>query len=491
MNGQTSFQFASRRKPAVVRSSGAGVPRGQVLFRGTNSPTFFFPIGAMLLFAVTLTGQDTRKVTEPTIPPVCRSLDAELSSTGEAIADADETKLDTSRIQQAFNQCRPGTAVELRANGTKDAFLSAPLELRQGITLLVSRGATLFASRNPRDYDVTPGACGKVDNRGSGCRPLIRVPVHDAAVMGDGVIDGRGGAKLLGQNVSWWDLAQQAKAEKASQNVPHMLVGDEADGLVLYHITLRNSPKFHVIVYRTEGFTVWGVKIDSPETARNTDGIDPSSSRNVSILYSYIHAGDDHIAIKAGASGPSTHMTIAHNHFYTGHGMSIGSGTRGGVSDIEVSDLTIQGALNGIHIKSSPTRGGLVRRVSYHDVCIQDVKNPIFFETTYKHVTRGTLIPQYQDILLRDVRISGGGRISLDGFDGAHPLYITFDGVLAANAPPVEVHAAHARIATGPGEVNFAPAGEDVLITKVRGSRKVPPCDKPFVAFPSVAATVR
>ena len=33
-------------------------------------------------------------------------------------------------------------------------------------------------------------------------------------------------------------------------------------------------------------------------------------------------------------------MTIAHNHFYAGHGMSIGSGTDGGVSDVRVSDLT-------------------------------------------------------------------------------------------------------------------------------------------------------
>ena len=455
-----------------------------------------FRVGAMLLFAAIAAGQDTRKVTEPRIPPLCRSLDAELSSAGEAIADADEIKLDTARIQQAINQCRPGTAVELHAQGTRNAFLSAPLELRRGITLLVSRGATLFASRNPRDYDITPGTCGTVDNSGIGCRPLISVQVHDAAVMGDGVIDGRGGAKLIGQDISWWDLAEQAKTHRVKievpgHNAPHILVGEKADGLVLYRVTLRNSPHFHAIVYRTDGFTVWGVKINSPETARNTDGIDASSSRNVSILYSYIHAGDDHVAIKARDSDPSTHITIAHNHFYTGHGMSIGSGIRGGVSDIEVRDLTIQGALNGIHIKSNPNRGGLVRRVSYRNVCMQDVKQPIFMETTYRGRTAGTLIPQYQDIRLRDVRISGGGKILLDGFDHAHPLHITLDGVLAAMVPPVEVHAGHARVATGPGEVSFAPAGDDVLITRVRGSRKVPPCDQHFVDFPSDAGALR
>jgi hypothetical protein len=89
------------------------------------------------------------------------------------------------------------------------------------------------------------------------------------------------------------------------------------------------------------------------------------------------------------------------------------------------------------------------------------------------------------------VRISGGGKILLDGFDHAHPLHITLDGVLAAMVPPVEVHAGHARVATGPGEVSFAPAGDDVLITKVRGSRKVPPCDQHFVDFPSDAGALR
>ena len=445
-----------------------------------------------LLTAVSVFAQDRRTIVEPTIPPVCRSLDAQLSSSGGTIAEADESKPDTARIQQALDECRVGTAVELRTNGANTAFLSGPLELRHGITLLVSRGAVLFASRNPRDYDRTPGTCGIRDNSEIGCRPLISVKVHDAAVMGDGIIDGRGGAKLTGRNISWWDLAEQArenriKVESPGHNAPHMVEADRADGLVLYRITFRNSPHFHVIVYRTDGFTAWGVKIHSPENARNTDGIDPSSSTNVSIVHSYIHGGDDHIAIKSGPKGPSTHMTIAHNHFYAGHGMSIGSGTSGGVSDIEVSDLTIDGARFGLHAKSSANRGGLVSRVSYQNVCLRNVENPLSFDTTYKAVVTGTLIPRYEDILLRDVRISGGGKLSLEGFDDAHPMRMTLDGVVAEKLPPVQVRVSHARIATGPGEVNFLLSGHAVLATHKEGSRRVPPCDNRFVAFPLTA----
>lgn len=430
--------------------------------------------------------QDTRIVSEPHIPPVCKTLDAQLTTVNMGIAEADESKLDTDRIQQAIDFCQPGTAVELRPTGTRNAFLSAPIKLKPGITLLVSANTTLFASRNARDYDLSPGSCGKVDKAGHGCKPLIHVDkAHDTAIMGAGVIDGRGGAELLGQSVSWWDLAQEAKVKHESQNVPRILVADQADGLILYHISFRNSPNFHVFVTRTNGFTAWGIKINAPKAGRNTDGIDPSSSSNVSILFSYINAGDDNVAIKAGAAGPSTHITVAHNHFYGGHGMSIGSETSGGVSAIEVQDLTIDGADNGIRIKSNRTRGGLVHDVVYRNVCIRNVKNPIVMETTYEHVTEGSLIPVFEDILLQNVRVLGGGEISLDGSDSAHPLKIQLDGVEVSGVAPGDLHASHARIVAGPGTVNFAPKGDDVQVSSLRGSRKVPSCDGRFVPMPA------
>ena len=56
--------------------------------------------------------------------------------------------------------------------------------------------------------------------------------------------------------------------------------------------------------------------------------------------------------------------------------MSIGSETNGGASAIRVTDLSIDGADNGIRIKSNSSRGGLVHDIVYEDVCIRDTKNP-------------------------------------------------------------------------------------------------------------------
>src|SRR6516165_8590703 len=120
----------------------------------------------LLLSVVPLFAQDTRVVVEPAIPKSCVVLKSALPA---PISEADETKPDTLRIQQAVDKCPEGQAVEL----TGPAFLSGPLQLRKGVTLLIDAKTTLFASRNARDYDIAPGSCGVVNQKGHGCRALI------------------------------------------------------------------------------------------------------------------------------------------------------------------------------------------------------------------------------------------------------------------------------------------------------------------------------
>jgi len=318
------------------------------LFRATG--VFGMKRFLVLLSTVTLLpvpflpAQDSRTVTEPALPPICSSLDAQLSVSGHSLSKADEDKLDTARIQQALDACSKGQGVMLHTHGTANAFLSGPLELREGVTLIVDKGTTLFASRDPALYEKSPGSCGLVNELGNGCKPLISAQhVAGAGVMGDGVIDGRGGEKLLGKDVTWWDLAEQARSG-GRQQVPRLIVTDFADDFTVYRITLKNSPNFHIVYSHGDGFTVWGLKIDTPKRgARNTDGVDPGAgSKNITITHSFIRTGDDNVAIKGGTGG-LTNMTVSHNHFYWGHGMSIGSETNGGVSKIRVFDLSLDG----------------------------------------------------------------------------------------------------------------------------------------------------
>lgn len=442
----------------------------------------FFP--APLLMA-----QDSRTVVEPVLPPVCSSLDAQLSSSGRSLATTDEDKLDTVRIQKALDACDKGRGVVLRTQGAANAFLSGPLELRDGVTLIVDKGATLFASRDPAVYEKSPGSCGLVSDSGSGCKPLIAaLHVSGAGVMGDGVIDGRGGEKLLGKDVTWWDLAEQARSG-GRQQVPRLIVTDTADNFTVYRITLKNSPNFHIVYNHGDGFTVWGLKIDTPKRgARNTDGVDPGAgSKNITITQSYIRTGDDNVAIKGGTGG-ITNMTVSHNHFYWGHGMSIGSETNGGVSKIRVFDLSLDGPDNGIRIKSNGSRGGLVHDVVYDDVCVRDSPNPITLDTGYTAAgtVEGNSPPTMRDITLHNVRASGGGKISFNGYANEYRIGATLDNVLLTDSASYTYAIHHADLVLGPGPVNLSlEDGVDSTVQGKPGKGAATPCADKFAPFPN------
>ncbi|MGB6684823.1 MAG: glycosyl hydrolase family 28 protein [Candidatus Acidiferrum sp.] len=398
---------------------------------------------------------------------------------------SDESRPDTQRIQEAIDHCPQGQAVRLQANGALDAFLSGPLQLRTGVTILVDPRTVLFGSRNPRDYDLSAGSCGILDHQGHGCKALINGEhANNAAVMGEGTIDGRGWAKMLRQKKSWWDLAQEAKAAGSDQNCPRLIVLTHSDNFTLYRVTLKNAANFHVYFSNGKGFTAWGVTINTPKSARNTDGIDPSSATNVTITHCFIHAGDDNVAIKGGAGGPSSHMTIAHNHFYTGHGMSIGSETQGGVWAIRVNDLSIDGADNGLRIKSNSERGGIVQDVAYEDVCIRDTKNPVLMDSHYPFSgKRRDLLPVFRNIVLQDVKVLGPGKITLEGYDSENRLGIRLDNVVLEAPAQTKIVAMHAIVALGPGPVNFRPSGQDVEVNGTPGHAQPNSCTAKFVSM--------
>jgi pectate lyase len=462
---------------------------------------------------------------EPVIPPPCAgaTLDAPhaVRATGDVKTDGlpiyDLSAIDTTAIQASIDACGASLAagqkgsVRLQVNAadpTKVAFVSGPLFLRTGVTLWIDRGVTLFAAQDPRLYDFKgPGTCGTdANNTSSGCLSLINVNgtsatdlLADAGVMGDGVIDGLGGEPMAGgfngnPDATWWDVAQHAKPTGASHSNPRLVDVLLANRFTLYHVTLHNSPKFHVGL-ESDNYVVWGVTIQTPSRAmnsvgrkltaayaRNTDGIDPSDSWNGTIAYSHISVGDDQIAFKCGkyhlnteanADQPSCrNLIVAHNQFGTGHGMSIGSETNGGPKDdthlrigvegvaaadhqsvatwgLHVYDLTIDGSvgtggapdvdINGIRIKSDVSRGGLVKDVLYEDVCLRNLPNPILLSPHYDPTKIGTLYPTYQNIVLRNVHAvtstTGSAPhaipvVTLLGLDGAHRTSATLDNVI-------------------------------------------------------------
>jgi polygalacturonase len=443
--------------------------------------------------ACDLHAQDMRHVEEPHIPASCVVLHARLAAVRGILPADVERDLDTDRIQQAMDHCAAGKAVVLQADGGKQTFLSGPLTLRSGVTLVIDANASLAASRDPRLYDITPGSCGVLGERGQGCRPLLAgKDISASGVMGSGSIDGRGGATMLGTTVTWWQLAQRAKLLDRYQKVPGLIELSQVHDFTLYRITLWDSAAHHVVVHESNGFTAWGVKIMTPGNARNTDGINPVSSTNVTIAHCYIHAGDDNVAISSRPGAPASHISILDDHFYTGHGMSIGSGTGGGVSDVLVKNLTIDGATNGIRIKSDPSRGGLVRAIRYENVCMRNVTNPIVLTPHYTDFS-GELIPEYRDVTLKNVHILTPGDYVFAGLDSQHELGVTLDNVFADDLDNSHVFSEHANVTMGASVGNLVPQGESVTVGHAAAGGVGSPlsCGTRFVAFSALKGAPR
>ena len=436
----------------------------------------------LIIFALTagpIFAQDTRTVTEPTIPPACAVLQAGKIGQAGTLSPEYEKTTDTARIQKALDECTPGHAVELSrgrlqvstlaAQFIPNAFLSGSLELREGVTLLIDKGVTLYASRDPKDFDPNPSAetkllCGTTSEtatadpapQGRPCKPLISISnVKNAAIMGDGTIDGRGGATIIGHDYSWWQMARAAEPKQLRYFSVRLIIATHADGFILYRITLHNSPNFHISVNNTDGFTAWGVHLQTPTIksadARNTDGIDPGASTNITIAKSWLDTGDDNIAIKQG----TTHISVLDNHFYNGHGMSIGSETFAGDSFLLVDGLTEDHTTSGIRIKSNASRGGLVHDLTYRNICMRDVQIPIAISPFYNNQTvegftdpniPGDRIPDYKNITLQNIIATTPGDVLVAGKDADHITEIKLDGVIINQIKPEQIHAQFTHI---------------------------------------------
>jgi uncharacterized protein (TIGR03437 family) len=461
-------------------------------------------LAVLLACALACRAQDTRPILEPSFPLVCAQLTAQLTAGPSGLPTASETAFDTARIQSALNACPPGQAVELASAGGNNAFLLAPIQLPKGVTLLVDAAVTVYASRNPRDYDAGSNQSCGTSASGSGCVALITANSADGAgIMGYGAIDGRGGSPLLINGASsqntWWD-----STNGTTGNCPRMLQVNGSNNFTVYKITLLNGAcTVHVGLDDLANFTAYGVKIIAPYDTPNTAAISTGHwANNITIANSYFSEGDDNVAINSTVSPPGTpagtpgnnHISVVNNHFGDGHGASIGSVTNGGVTNVLFQNNTFNGDpanrnQTALRIKSDVSRGGVVQNIAYRNICIQNSRYALVFNPFYTSGATGTLVPWFKDISMSNVHATTEGLVQISGHDASVPTAIAMSNVQVDGVKPSDVTSqGYVNLNVGPGPVNFAGLlkGPGVTVTDQSISGIAPyPC--PASVFPTVA----
>lgn len=321
--------------------------------------------------AQTLATGDSRSVSQPSFPAVCATLSAQFTTSQRSSPPSSD---DTSRVQAALNTCKgTGKSVVLAASGSNNAFYTSEITV-SGEGLVINSGVTLEGN-----------------NSYSSKSELVLVEGTNSFIGGPGAIDGRG--DIVG-------------------GTPRLVQTSNTSNFVIYDVTLQQAKHPNLYIQGGNGATVYDVTIHTPADRHNADGIDIDSITNVSVINSTINAGDDGIAVKTNA-GPASNITVANSKLYGTHGLSIGSQTMHGVSNILFTGNYVYGVdLNGIsstdanaiNIKTDYDCGGTVNRVTYQNTCIKEAKHLIVLDTEYGSCSGSTGIPVFTDIVINGVK---------------------------------------------------------------------------------------
>jgi polygalacturonase len=309
-------------------------------------------------------------------------------------AVGDGKTLDTAALQKAIDTAAAagGGTVEVPAG----KFVTGPITLASGIDLDLAKDAILLISDNMATYPKTAARYQDA---------ITAHAAHNIKITGRGTIDGQGKA--------WWDAF---RADQHMTHRPFLIRLSDCQRVEVSGVTLLNAPMFHLVPAECTDVNIHDITIHSPADAPNTDGIDPSGW-NFTITHCRIDTGDDDIAIKpAKARSPGNkNYVIADCEFGHGHGLSIGSGSAGGLDGLIVSRCTFKETDAGIRIKTPRGNGGLVQNATYEDLTMDGVKRPIYIIDWYPErtapkdpstekpepVTQST--PRIQHIIIRNL----------------------------------------------------------------------------------------
>lgn len=348
------------------------------------------------------------------VPPSCVILYAHVAVRDSGVRHNQYVSIDTQRIQNALNVCDPGQAVVLEPENDKDAFLAAPLVIPRGVTLFIDAGVTLLASRNPRDYDVSPSSCGAIKTESVQCKPFVfSYQAPFSAVMGTGTIDGQGGTEVTLSETSWWDRQHKARKSHQILSAPDLVSDYESQGFQLIGVRIRNAPAASLAIFKTIGFAASNVVIDSPTDSEAGAGIVLSNAVGASIDGAWIRTPAEAISLQASILGASTHARLHDVHIYGGQGISIGNAHYGGANDIAIDDTVLDGARAGLTLQLAGADGAHLSGVQFQNVCMNNVKEPL--RALEAGGQAASSIPATDGVEFENVMLAGKGAITAGG----------------------------------------------------------------------------
>ncbi len=347
-------------------------------------------------------------------------------------AMADGQTDDTAKLQAAILSCPPKGTVRIPCG----IYRTSSLFLKSNITLWIEKGAVLLGETNREYYPVLPGMTPTqttVEEYNLGtwegnpldmfASLLTGIEIENVNIIGEGTLDANA------QNGDWW---HEVRTRRIAWR-PRMLSLVRCSNIRVQGITLQNSYAWTVHPYYSKNISFYDLQIQNNDTSPNTDGIDPESCINVTILGVKISVGDDCVALKSGKYymackhwQPTRHVVVRNCLMERGHGgVVIGSEVAGGVEDIHVSQCIFKSTDRGLRVKTRRGRGqrSILRDIVFEnvkmvDVCMPFTVNMFYFcdpdghapnvqNQAHQPVDHST--PRVENIVARDIVCTGAG----------------------------------------------------------------------------------
>ena len=362
-------------------------------------------------------------------------------------------------------------------------WLTGPIKLISNFDLHLSDNATILFSTNKelyvqksdalRDGSKKCNACvygsklenvmitgyGTLDGQGFYWRPIKQKKVsediwNEALSMG-GVQQADGNSKNwkvwypfnLNKSLNIPNIAADAITQEKMR--PHLVNITDSKNVLIEHVHLLNSPKFHFVPTRVQNLIIDGVNIRCPHWAQNGDAMDPGNIQVALIVNCNIACGDDGICMKGGVgqkgvdAGPQRDFLIRYDTVYHAHGgFVIGSEFSGGMQRLVVTDCYFDGTDIGCRFKSAPGRGGWCKDIYCYNIVMKNMlTSAILIQSGYADRGAGVsatdkdnkdaFFPDWSNITFRNITCVGSKQaVDIQGLKGKPVHDILFDNVM-------------------------------------------------------------
>jgi polygalacturonase len=375
-------------------------------------------------------------------------------------------------------------SLAIRGGGTlffpAGTFLTGPIMMKSNITLYLDAGSTIKFSDDFDDYlPMVPTRWEDVRVKNFRSQ-IYAYRCENISIRGDGHLEGQGR--------KWWDFMRSIISDKPVDNKwqeifkkenaellardayisskknflrPPMVTTYECKGVLIEGISFSNPPFWTIMPAFSENINISGITIENPGDSPNTDGIDPSSCKNVHISNCHISVGDDCIVIKSGrdkdgleANSPTENVTITNCTMLRGHGgVVIGSEMSGGVKRVTISNCVFEGTDRGIRIKTMRGRGGVVEDIRVSNVSMYNIVEEGILITLRYQATKPEPLsertPAVNNVQLSGINIRGAKRpVAIFGLEERDVSEISFNdlctfsdrGIMLENSSNISFH---------------------------------------------------